>query len=262
MSSLHKTALITGASSGIGAEYADQLAAKGFNLVLVARREVQLQQHAQRIQTKYGNEVEVIVADLTQAKDLEQISQRIMTIEHLDLVVNCAGVGALGMSLQVDPKFISQMLQLNILALTELSLIAAKRFAQQRSGNIINIGSVLATMPIAGAGAYSGSKAYVLNFSKALQAELKPLGVGVQVIMPGPIKTAFFDDTVSPFPEALFMQAKTLVEISLLGLEKGEDVVLPNLEDISLWEQYEQSRLTLAKALTQPSRVPSRYSSI
>lgn len=255
----NKTALVTGASSGIGVAYANQLACRGYNLVLVARREERLQKLAVEIKQKYSRNVEVIVADLANPTNLEWICNCVRDIDQLDLIVNCAGLGGLGTSQFVNPQLVVQMLQVNIIALTQLSLAAAKRFSHQQSGHIINIGSILAAMPLAGAGAYSGSKAYVLNFSKALQAELKPSSVNVQVIMPGPVKTEFFGDTTAPFPEELFMQPETLVEISLIALDRGEDVIFPNLEDVSLWEQYEASRRVLANGLTQSSAIPSRY---
>lgn len=254
-----KTALVTGASSGIGAAYANQLASRGYNLVLVARREERLHKLAFEIKQKYSKNVEIIVADLANPIGLKQVCRRIADIEQLDMIVNCAGLGALGTNQLVNPESVVQMLQVNVIALTELSLVAAKRFSQQQSGHIINVGSILAVMPVAGAGAYSGSKAYVLNFSKALQAELKSSAVNVQVIMPGPVKTEFFGETTAPFPEALFMQPETLVEIGLIALDRGEDVIFPNLEDISLWEQYETSRHVLVKGLTQSSAIPSRY---
>lgn len=259
MTSQSKTALVTGASSGIGEAYANQLAARGYDLIIVARREDRLQRLASDLKQKYSKNIQIIVADLANFTDLERVSNCIADAENFDLIVNCAGLGALGTSQQVKPQSVTHMLQVNVIALTHLSLIAAKRFSQQGSGNIINIGSIIAAMPVAGAGAYSGSKAYVLNFSKALQAELKSQGIRVQVIMPGPIKSEFFANTPSPFPEALFMQPETLVDIALQALDKGEDVIFPNLEDISLWEQYEISRSALVRGLTQSGAVPSRY---
>ncbi|ESK53445.1 MAG: SDR family oxidoreductase [Moraxellaceae bacterium] len=255
----NKTALVTGASSGIGAAYADQLASRGYHLILVARREERLQQLALELKQKYAKNVEVIVADLASPVELEWICNCIRDVDQLDMLVNCAGLGALGTSQQVNPQSVVQMLLVNVIALTQLSLAAAKRFSQQQSGNIINIGSILAAMPVAGAGAYSGSKAYVLNFSKALQAEFKTSSVKVQVIMPGPVKTEFFTHTPAPFPESLFMQPETLVETALIALDQGEDVIFPNLEDMSLWEKYEISRGILVKGLTQSNAIPSRY---
>lgn len=114
-------------------------------------------------------------------------------------------------------------------------------------------------MPTAGAAAYSASKAYVLSFSRSLQLELKNQGVLIQVVMPGPIKTEFFAEGVAPFPEDWFMQAETLVQIALQALARGEDLVFPNLENLSLWQQYENSRLALSQGLTQVAAVPTRY---
>lgn len=254
-----KTVFITGASSGIGAAYARQFAAQGHDLILVARRKTRLEQLAAELQQHYAVNVNIRVADLNQPNDLQQIKQDIAQWEQLDVVVNCAGSGALGFSQHVSAAAVQQMLQLNILALTEISLAAAKRFSQQANGQLINIGSIMALIPTAGAAAYSASKAFVLNFSRALQLELKDMGVQVQVVMPGPIKTAFFADVTVPFPEAWFMQADTLVEIALKALDQGEDLVFANLENVSLWQQHEQTRLALSQGLTQVAAVPSRY---
>lgn len=254
-----KTAMITGASSGIGAAYAKQLAEQGYDLVLIARRETRLQQLAVELEQSHAVQVEIMTADLSQSDDLMKVTSKIEQLEQLDVVVNCAGAGALGLSQKVSTVQIHQMLQVNIVALTEISLAAVKRLSQQGGGKLINIGSILAMMPTAGAAAYSASKAYVLSFSRSLQLELKSQGVLVQVVMPGPIKTEFFAEGAAPFPEDWFMQAETLVQIALQALARGEDLVFPNLENLSLWQQHENSRLALSQGLTQVAAVPTRY---
>ena len=255
-------ALVTGASSGIGAVYAERLAARGYDLILVARREARLEGVAKRISAQYDLNIRSIVADLSNAEDLANIVQVIQQADALETIVNCAGTGALGLAQQVETQTVTNMLSVNITALTVLALAAAKRFSAQKFGKIINIGSVVAAMPVAGAGAYSGSKAYVLNFSKSLQAELKTVGVQVQVVMPGPIKTEFFGDTPAPFPEHLFMSAENLVDASLTAFDQGEVVTFPSLADLNVWQQYEQQRGVLIQHLNQTGEVAARYQSV
>ena len=254
-------ALVTGASSGIGAVYAKRLVKRGYDLILVARREERLQALAAQLEEQYHNKIDIVVADLTQTHDVALVLEKINTTQNFCMLVNCAGVGALGLAQQVDLQTVNDMLQLNVTALTALSLAAAKIFAANKQGSIINIGSVVAAMPVAGAGAYSGSKAYVLNLSKSLQAELKPLGVHVQVVMPGPVKTEFFANKPAPFPEKLFMQPEELVDAALQAFDLGEDVTFPSLADASVWQQLEQQRGVLVQHLNQTGMVAQRYQS-
>lgn len=252
-------ALITGASSGIGAMYADRLAARGFNLVLVARRHDRLQKLADQLQQNHAIQVEILTADLSQQDGLNQVEHYIQAHSNLTMLVNCAGLGALGPSHLIDPLNIEQMLNVNVIALTRLSLAAARHFRQAQHGTIINIGSIVAATPVPGAGAYSGSKAYVLNFSRALQAELANSNVKVQVVMPGPVHSEFFGDVPAPFPDALFMNADVLVDTALSALDQEEMICYPNLQDLTAWQLYEQARGGMVKAVTQTGQAAERY---
>ena len=131
------------------------------------------------------------------------------------------------------------MVKVNVLALTRLSLAAARAFARRQRGVIVNIGSILALMPVPGASGYSASKAYVLNFSRALQAELEPAGVTVQAVMPGMVRSEFFGGKPAPFPDHLFMEADTLVATALCALDQGERVCFPTLSDPAGWSGLE-----------------------
>lgn len=252
-------ALITGASSGIGAMYADRLAARGYDLVLVARRSERLQQLSEQLQHKYANQIEIIIADLSQHDQLNIVDRYIREHSNLSMLVNCAGLGALGPSHRIDPMQLEQMLNVNVIALTRLSLAAVDIFKQAQRGTVINIGSVVAAMPVSGADAYSGSKAYVLNFSRALQAELSDHGITIQVVMPGPVRSEFFADVPAPFPDALFMDADVLVDTALTALNQGESICYPNLQDINVWHHYEQARGAMVKAVTQTGQAAARY---
>jgi len=258
MSTTPSTALVTGASSGIGSVYADRLAARGHDLILVARRRDRLDSLAETLRGKHRN-VEVVVADLAEDADLGRVEGIVRDTENLAVLANIAGLGALGLAAMVDPVTVNGMLCVNILALTRLSLAAARRFAAAKAGTIINIGSIVAAMPVAGAGGYSGSKAYVLNFSRALQAELADSGVAVQVVMPGPVRSEFFGDKPAPFHDALFMSAETLVDTALTALDQGETITFPNLPDVAAWQQFEAARGGLVQSVTQTGAPAARY---
>lgn len=253
------TALVTGASSGIGAAYADRLAARGHDLVIVARRRNRLERLADTIHGQHGRNVEIVTADLANAADLGRVEALVHGTPNLTVIANIAGLGALGPAMTIDPMAIDGMLKVNILALTRLSLAAARHFASAKRGTIINIGSIVAMMPVPGAGGYSGSKSYVLNFSRSLQAELDGYGVTVQVVMPGPVRSEFFSDKPAPFPDALFMSAETLVDAALVALDQGETITFPNLPDMAVWRQFETARETLVKGVTQSGQVAERY---
>lgn len=259
MSTTKGLAIVTGASSGIGAVYADRLAKRGHDLVLVARRRDRLESLAETIRADHGRKVELVVADLAAEADLIAVDGVVRDAENLGVLVNCAGVGALGAAATIDPDIVDAMVKLNVVALTRLSLTAARRFAAAQSGTIVNVGSIIAIAPTAGAGGYSGSKAYVLNFSRSLQAELGASGVTVQAVMPGPVSSEFFGDKPAPFPEQLFMTPQTLVDTALAALDQGETVTFPTLHDIEAWRRFEEARIALLKGTTQNGLPAARY---
>lgn len=258
--STHKgIALVTGASSGIGAVYADRLAARGHDLILVARRQDRLQALAQRLREHHGREVEVVAADLARAQDLQRVESLLDGGRDIGLLVNCAGLGALGPAAQVDALEVDRLIMVNIHALTRLSLAAARLFATRGRGTLVNIGSILAVMPVPGAASYSASKAYVLSFTRTLQAELSPQGVTVQAVMPSLVRSEFFGGKPSPFPEHLFMSPENLVDTALAALDQGEAICFPTLQDMAAWQGFEQSRAGLAQALTMTGTPAPRY---
>ena len=200
MSTHQGTAVVTGASSGIGAVYADRLAARGHDLILVARRLDRLQALAQRLRDDHGRQVEVVAADLADAAGLQRVEALFDGQRDIAMLVNCAGLGALGPAAQVDAREVDRLVMVNIHALTRLSLAAARLFATRGRGTLINIGSILALMPLPGASSYSASKAYVLSFTRSLQAELAPSGVTVQAVMPSLVRSEFFGASLLLFP--------------------------------------------------------------
>jgi hypothetical protein len=227
------TALITGASAGIGAAFAQELATRQTNLVLVARSQNKLQQLASELQEQYKIQVDFIVQDLTaptSAKDVfEAVTQKGLTI---DLLINNAGFGDYGDFTQLDGERQVNMVQLNILALVDLTHKFLPGMRQRRSGGIINMSSVAAFQPIPYFSVYAASKAFVLSFSEALWAENRKYGVRVLAVCAGPTDTKFFQD--ADFPSALvdtlaknYTSTEVVVREALEALEKNHSSVVP-----------------------------------
>ncbi|MBN3839537.1 SDR family oxidoreductase [Burkholderia sp. Ac-20349] len=254
--------VVTGASSGIGAVYADRLAARGYDLILVARRRERLTALADRLRSAYGCDAQAVAADLSSHDGVAHVEALIDGTADFAGIVNAAGLGALGLSVSVDPAAVDTMIRVNVLALTRLSLAAARRCSAAGRGMIVNIGSIVTLMPVPGAGGYSGSKAYVLNFTRSLHAELAPRGVAVQAVMPGPVRTAFFGNAAAPFPDSLFMTPETLVDTALHALDHEESVCFPTLHDLGAWQQFDGARGTLLHAVTRDGQPAARYSAI
>lgn len=259
MSDNRTFALVTGASSGIGAVYADRLAARGHDLILVARRRDRLEALAAQLRKDHGRSVEVHPADLGDPDDLARIEALVRGRDDIGVLVNNAGLGAGAPSVSADPDAVETLVKINVLALTLLCLAATPRFAARDDGLIINIGSVIGVIPSATAAAYSGSKAYVLNFTRSLQGEFGKTNVKVQLVMPGPVRTEFFGDRLPPFPDELFMSPETVVDIAFRGLDQGELVCWPTLHDLAAWTAFDDARRTLSKAISQDAVPPARY---
>lgn len=250
----NEAALVTGASGGIGAVYAERLAHRGFDLILVARSEDRLKANAERIHAETGRKVDIIVADLTKSDDISKVSGQFVSNSSITLLVNNAGAMLPGGFLDNDAQGITDLITLNITAPTLLALAAAKAFVAKKNGAIINIGSVVTFIPEMFGGAYGGSKAYILNLSQSLSAQLKDAGVRVQAVLPGPVRTGIWThsgldpDAVMP---GKIMTPEDLVDAALVGFDAGEAVTIPSLEDETLWSQFESSRFTLAPNLAQ-----------
>ena len=259
MSDIRISALVTGASSGIGAAYAARLAARGHDLILVARRRDRLEELAARLRQEHGRQVEVHPADLGNPEDLARIEALVRERDDIGVLVNNAGLGAGAPSVSADAEAVETMIKINVLALTRLCLAVTPRFAARDDGLIINLGSVSAVIPAPAAAAYSGSKAYVLNFSRSLQIEFSKTNVKVQVILPGPVRTEFFGDRPPPFPDSLFMSPETVVDIGFRALDQGELVCWPTLHDLQSWTTFDDARRVLSKAISQDAIPPLRY---
>jgi short-subunit dehydrogenase len=247
------TALITGASTGIGALYADRLARRGYDLVLVARNRERLDTVARKIVDETQRSVEVIAADLNDANDLARIETKLRTDASLTLLVNNAGVGATTPLLASDVDEMNSMIDVNVTALTRLAYAAVPGFVDRGRGAIINIASIVALAPDMLNGVYGATKAYVLAFSQSLQHELADKNIRVQVVLPGAIATPFWGLSGLPvenLPEHIVMSAEDLVDAALAGFDLGEFATLPSLPNADEWRDYDAARVALRPHLS------------
>jgi short-subunit dehydrogenase len=241
-------ALVTGASTGIGAIYADRLARRGYDLILVARNTARLREVATRITDATGRSVNVVTADLADAADLFRVEQILRDNAGITMLVNNAGFGAVAPLLQADVDTMEQMIDLNVTALMRLTYAAAPGFVARGEGAIINIASIVAIGPEILNGVYGATKAFVLALTQSLQHELADKGVRVQAVLPGGTATEFWDvagygDYVNS-PKA--MTADDMVDASLVGFDQGEVVTIPPLQDGALWDAYEAQRRSIS----------------
>src|SRR5712671_1987192 len=247
------TALITGASAGIGAVYADRLAKRGYDLILVARNQSRLAALAQRLKSETGRSVETIAADLNDRADLARIETTLRNNAGITLLVNNAGVGAAGPLLNSDVEKMDEMIRLNVGALTRLTYAAVPAFVARGGGSIINISSIVAISPETLNGVYGGSKAFVLAFSQSLQHELADKGVRIQAVLPGATATEFWDIAGLPvqhLPTEIVMSAENLVDAALAGFDQGEVVTIPSLPEKSEWDAFDAARRAMSGKLS------------
>lgn len=258
------TALITGASSGIGARYADRLARRGHDLLLVARDRARLEALATRLTDATGRAVTVLAADLTTKADLARVEQVLRTDARITVLVNNAGIAMSGDLASADPDQLERMIQLNVLAPSRLALAVLPGFVARGRGTLINISSVLALAPEMFNGSYSGTKAYLLNLSLRLQQEVAGTGVRVQVVLPGATRTAIWEKAgtdIATLPPGIVMDVDDMVDAALVGLDRDESVTIPSLPDIADWEAYTAARLHLGPNLSR-RHAADRYKTV
>jgi uncharacterized protein len=254
-------AVVTGASAGIGAIYADRLARRGYDLILVARNETRLNEVAKRITGATGRAVKVVAADLSNKADLKRVETLLRTDAGITMLVNNAGVGALKPLMESDADAMADMIDLNITALTRLTYAVVPTFVGRGSGTIINISSAVAIAPEILNGVYGGTKAFVLAFSLSLYKELADKNVRIQAVLPGATATNFWDvagGSVEALPSKMVMQPHDLVDAALAGFDQGELVTIPSLPDAADWNAYEAARQKLVPNLSL-SVLPARY---
>ncbi|QPF90202.1 SDR family NAD(P)-dependent oxidoreductase [Bradyrhizobium commune] len=254
------TALITGASSGIGAVYADRLAKRGCDLILVARNQQRLTAVADKLRGETGRDVAVLSADLNEKAGLAKVEAVLRDNPAITMLVNNAGVGSVASILQADVDTMEAMIDLNVTALTRLTYAAAPAFVARGAGTIVNISSVVGIAVEALNGVYSASKSYVLSFGHSLQKDLADKGVRVQTVLPGATATEFWD--VAGYPpqktSEITMSAEDCVDAALAGLDAGELVTIPGLHDAQLWTRWEADRREISPKFRNAKPAP-RY---
>lgn len=248
------TALITGASSGIGAVYADRLARRGYDLILVARNRERLEAMAHRHTGGTGRTVQVVAADLSERKDVRRVEEVLRSNAAITVLVNNAGIGATAPLLDADIDKMEHMIALNVTALTRLTYAAVPSFVARGGGTVINIASIAGVAPEILNGVYGGTKAFVLALSQSLRHELTGKGVRVQAVLPGATATEFWDIAGTPIaklPREGVMSAENLVDAALAGLDQGEFVTIPSLPNATDWDALEAARQALFPNLSR-----------
>ena len=261
MTNPRKVAVITGASSGIGAVYADRLAARGFDLMLIARRAERLETLARKISATHGVRVDSIAADLAKDVDLVRIEKVLATDPAVRVLINNAGLARLQPVAQSSADDTHSQIALNITALTRLTQAAVPAFVARNEGVIINIASVLAVHSIPVSSVYSGTKAFVLQYTRGLQQELAETGVKVQLVLPASTATELWDQSgipLSALQKETVMTTENLVDAALAGFDQGETITWPSVADASLWDKYDAARSALFAA-TQVGKAAPRY---
>lgn len=255
------TALITGASTGIGATYADRLAQCGHDLLLVARDALRLNALAERLGAEYGVAVEVMPADLTNKADVLKVERRLREDSSITLLVNNAGVAMNGTLAAADLEQAEAMIQLNVVTLTRLAAAAAANFSAAGRGGIINLGSVVALAPEMFNAVYSATKAYVLSLTQTLAGELRESGVQLQAVMPGVTRTEIWERSgtdASALPPSMIMEVGEMVDAALAGFDQKELVTIPSLPDAADWDAFVKARAALVPNLSR-NQAAARY---
>lgn len=257
--SLPETVLITGASTGIGATYAERFAQRGHNLVLVARDKSRLDALSSRLRDKYDVSIDVIQADLTQTSDLTTVEARLRDDANIGILVNNAGAAQSGSFVEQSTDSVANLVALNTTALVRLASAIAPRLAQAGNGAIINIGSVVGLAPEFGMSVYGATKAFVLFLSQGLSLELSPKGVYVQAVLPAATRTEIWERAgidINTLSEV--MGVDELVDAALVGFDRREPVTIPPLQDAARWDALQAARQGLLSEIRQ-SVVAERY---
>lgn len=258
--SARPTVLITGASSGIGATYAERFASRGHDLVLVARNKERLDALAARLRDETQVAVDVLQADLTQTASLAAVETRLREDASIGILINNAGVAQSGGFVAQSADNVDHLVTLNITAVTRLAAAIAPRLAQAGEGAIVNIGSVVGLAPEFSMSIYGATKAYVLFLSQGLTLELAPKGVYVQAVLPAATRTEIWERAgidVNTLPEV--MEVGELVDAALVGFDRRELVTIPPLHVAERWNALDAARQALLSDLRQ-QHAAERYS--
>ncbi|WIT14503.1 SDR family oxidoreductase [Paucibacter sediminis] len=259
MTSTPSTVLITGASSGIGAVYAERFAKRGHDLVLVARDKSRLDALAARLQEAHKVTVDVLQADLTQQSELAAVETRLREDARIGILINNAGMAQPGSFVQQSAQAIERLIALNTTALTRLAAAIAPRLVQAGTGTIVNIGSVVGFAPELGMTIYGATKAFVLFLSQGLNLELSPRGIYVQAVLPAATRTEIWERAgvdINTLPEV--MDVEELVDAAMVGFDRRELVTIPPLHVAERWDALDGARQGLLSDVRQ-AHAADRY---
>jgi len=251
--------LITGASSGIGATYADRFARRGHDLVLVARDKARMEKLAARLRDETGVAVDILQADLTRPEELSMVETRLRDDRRISVLVNNAGATVPGAFAEQATDDVGRIVTLNTTAVARLASAVAPRLAQAGAGAIINIGSVVGLAPEFGMSVYGATKAFVLFLSQSLSQELGPRGIYVQAVLPAATRTEIWDRAgidVNTLPAV--MEVGELVDAALAGFDRREPVTIPPLHDAGQWDAFQAARQAMIPKFAE-NRAAERY---
>lgn len=254
--------LITGASTGIGAVYAERFARRGHDLVLVARDKAKLETLAERLRQENAISVDVLPADLTQTRDLAAVEARLREDSRIGILINNAGIAQSGSFTEQTPDSIESLIALNVTALTRLASAIAPRLVKAGEGSIVNISSIVGLAPEFAMTVYGATKAFVLFLSQGMNAELSSKGIYIQAVLPAGTYTEIWDRAgIDISSSAKFMEVGELVDAALVGFDRRELVTIPPLQKAERWDTLDISRQTLLSDIKQ-DEVAERYKAL
>ena len=244
--------LVTGASTGIGATYADRFARRGHDLVLVARDRKRMEALATGLRQETGVAIDIIQADLTHAAELAVVEARLRDDARIGILINNAGTALGGTFIEQSTDDVTRLVALNTTALLRLASAVAPRFAQAGEGAIINIGSVVGLAPEFAMTVYGATKAFALFLSQGLSLELGPKGVYVQAVLPAATRTEIWERSgtdINTLPAV--MEVDELVDAALVGFDRRESVTIPPLPDAGQWDTLQAARQVMIPGFAQ-----------
>jgi uncharacterized protein len=259
MTTQHPAVLITGASTGIGATYAERFARRGHDLVLVARDVARLDALAARLRAEAGVAVDVMQADLTAPADLARVEQRLREDARIGVLINNAGTTLPGGFLEQNSEQVARLIALNTTAPARLANAVAPRLAEAGEGAIVNIASVVGLAPEFGMTVYGATKAFMLFLSQGLQMELGPRGVYVQAVLPAATRTEIWEHAGKDIDAVQgVMEVGELVDAALVGFDRRESVTIPPLPDEAQWAAFDGARRSMLPNYAQ-EHAAARY---
>jgi short-subunit dehydrogenase len=251
--------LITGASSGIGAVYADRFAKRGHDLVIVARDQARLDALATKLREATGVTIDVVRADLAEDADVARVEALLRADAEIGILVNNAGLSYAGSFDIQAPEDLARLVAVNATAVMRLAHAAAPRFVAAGDGAIVNLASVVGLVPEFGQSVYGATKAFVLFLSQGLAHELGPKGVYVQAVVPAATATDIWSRAgADPAQLPPMMAVDALVDAALVGFDRREGVTIPPLHDGALWATYQADRAAMIPGFAESTPAP-RY---